>query len=157
MMEMYKAKSAAMLSQQLHKLGKGFKSTVDIMEQMRPEIKHFYHCLPTTDPENFALMMAVDSYFLLHFLIFLSTRPRDKKKEIFLSTPRDEKKHADDHRPGCTATFSLSAENDMIEIGSLHECIKCDILKLENQIPLAMLRAVFGNINGSDEVFNQLL
>lgn len=133
--EMYKARSAARLSQELRKNDKSFESIVGMMEHLRPKIERFYHWAPITDAENsqkFALMMAVDSSFLLHFLLFLSTRPG-------------------------AGVASLGSDNDMVEISPLLECIKCDILKLENQIPLDVLKEVFVKIDGRDEKFVELL
>lgn len=151
--EMYKAKSAASLSQELRKRG---KSIVDMMEAMRAEIERFYRLPPSEsrdaeNSQNFALMMAIDSSFLLHFLIFLSTNTCDEKKNISRSTPREENEMIE----SASSLMSLADNGMMIELGPLHECIKCDILKLENQIPLSVLKRVFENIDGSD--FDQLL
>lgn len=117
--ETYKAKAAATLSQKLRKRGKSFKSIVDLMEEMRPDIDRFYHWPATGSnsttteveerPQNFALMMAVDSSFLLDFISRYISRK---------------------------ANYSLYLD-------PLQVCIKSDILKLENQIPLTVLRRVF--------------
>lgn len=152
--EMYKAKSAARL---LRKRG---KSIVDMMEEMRAEIERFYHLPPSEsrdaeNSQNFALMMAIDSSFLLHFLIFLSTNTCDEKKKIFRSTPRSTPREENEMIESAPSLMRLADNGMMIELGPLHECIKCDILKLENQIPLAVLKGVFENIGGRN--FDQLL
>jgi hypothetical protein len=57
--------------------------------------------------------------------------------------------------------FSLSASThrDMISLSTLHVCIKSDILKLENQIPLSVLRIIFDNQKSEvgHQDFNKLL
>lgn len=116
--EAYKGKSAARLSQKLRNCGKNFNSIVEFMEKNLQQIEHFYHWPISSSTEyeyskNFALMMAVDSSFLLCFLISLSDNDRS------------------------------TSDNDMM---SLYPYIKYDILKLENQIPLAVLEGVFEEV-----------
>lgn len=116
--ERYKVKSAVTLSWILRQSGKDFECIVEIMNRMRPEIESFY-CLPSSTEgeycKNFALMMAIDSSFLLQFLNYMlsfsiSTLNLDPATDNFL------------------AVYFL--------------CIRHDILKLENQIPLPVLKEV---------------
>lgn len=130
--EAYKGKSAAKLSQKLRNCGKSFNSIVEFIEKNLQQIEHFYHWPISSNREdeyskNVALMMAVDSSFLLCFLISLSDNDQ--------STSDDD-------------------------IMSLYPYIKHDILKLENQIPLAVLEGVFEEVNSTvvaDCNFYQLL
>lgn len=118
MSERYKVKSAVTLSQKLRQSGKNFKCIVEIMNRMRPEIESFYGLPSSTEGEyskNFALMMAVDSSFLLQFLnimfsLSISTLTLDPATESFFR--------------------------------AYFWCIGHDILKLENQIPLPVLKEV---------------
>lgn len=75
MAEACKGKFAARFSQELRNCQKDFKSIIETMKQMRLEIERFYGWPTSTEGEysqNFGLMMAIDSSFLLQLLIFLS-------------------------------------------------------------------------------------
>lgn len=129
--EAYKGKSAARISHKLRTCGKNFDNIVEMMDQMLPEIACFYDWRPLSGSMksdysmNFALMMAVDSSFLLSFL-FTLFRFQD------LSQP---------------AGSHLSLDGDVIRLCStLQASIKCDIMKLENQIPLYVLKGVFEKV-----------
>jgi hypothetical protein len=124
--EAYKVKCVAILSESFH-------SIVETIQGMRSDIENFYDWAITTEGDyskNFARMMVVDSFFLLHFLFSLfSDELNDPSSDIDLST--------------------------------LQMCIRCDILKLENQIPFSVLKQVFDNvkplISEAHRDFNQLL
>lgn len=136
MAEAYKVKSVATLMQKMRHCGESFKSIVEMIERMRPEIENFYRWPSSTEggySQNFALMMATDSSFLLQFLIFM----------CFGGSPSMD---------GETINFCK------IYLG----CILFDIAKLENQIPLSLLKVVFDNgknalLFDTTSQFNELL
>lgn len=143
MAEAYKGKFAAMLSKELPCRGKSFKSIVEMMKRMRPEIESFYRWPTSTDGEysqNFALMMAIDSSFLLQFLIMGSL------DGSFVES-----------------TLSLDDGHEMERFITIYySCICYDIVKMENQIPLFVLKEVFDYVKEASIVdeslpFNHLL
>lgn len=138
MAERYKVKSAVMFSKKLRQGGKNFKSIVEMMNQMRPEIENFYRWPISTEGEysqNFALMMAIDSSFLLQFLNTLSESPK--------------------------LTLTLDPETQRFCM-TYYACVLHDIIKVENQIPLFVLKGVLDyviedTINNEILSFNHLL
>lgn len=132
--ETYKCSCVAKLSKKLRNGGKSFYNIVDMIEQMMPEIAGFYDWPISTTKEddyskNFALMMAVDSSFLLRFLFNLFrfhdlSQPMGANDD---SNPSNAKLDADVVRLCSTLRFSFV----------------CDIMKLENQIPLYVMKGVF--------------
>lgn len=149
--EAYKGKSAAKFSNKLRNCGKSFYNIVEMIEQMLPEIACFYDWPISTNTEgdyskNFALMMAVDSSFLLRFL-FTLLRFHDPSQPT-----------------GSGSLDSPSLDADVIRLCStLQVSMKCDIVKLENQIPLYVLKGVFEKVKETlivdqcYQYFNQLL
>ena len=76
--EAFKGKSTAKISHKLRNCGKSFDNIVEMIGQMIPEIVCFYDWPITASikcnySNNFALMMVVDSSFLLSFLFTLFT------------------------------------------------------------------------------------
>jgi hypothetical protein len=143
--EVYKVKSVATLSQKLRDHGNSFDELVERIRRMQPDIQRFYDWPISNKDElysqNFALMMAVDSSFLLSFLFGL-----------FGLDDQPQQQPAD---PG-----SPSSDDDIITtLSTLQICIKCDILKLENQIPLSVLKEVFdyGKVSFIYQDFNNVL
>lgn len=124
--EAYKVKSAAALSQRLPNHGKSFQSIIAAIERKRSDIEQFYDwkIKEGENYSNFALMMAVDSTFLLCFLFSLFTS----------------------ETAGTLPSGSSRPEDDMSNFSALQPCIKCDILKLENQVPFSVLKEVFENV-----------
>lgn len=97
-----KLKSAAAVLGIVSVYGRDWKKKFEMIYNKWPDCQRFYN-LPITEGENsngFALMMVLDSFFLMYFL----------------STPNQGEQRVD---------------------------IKCDILKLENQIPLDRLQNFF--------------
>ena len=59
MAELYKSKSASLLSQKMRDCGERFESIVEMIQQMHSEIESLYPCPPSTEglySQNFALM-----------------------------------------------------------------------------------------------------
>ena len=114
--EEYKVKSAARVSQTLRPTEKNFDSIVEAIKEMRSEIERFYDWKIEDGPscKNFALMMAVDSSFLLCFLFGLfrdrlqlpGVRGRDQEHS---GRGRDQE------------------HNEMVNLSALQDCRKCDI------------------------------
>lgn len=139
--EAYKVKSSSLLSQKLCDNGKTFDDIVKMVEQMLPGIARFYDCPFRAGDyfRNFALTITVDSTFLLLFLL-------EFPGLHYLTEPAN------------------SLVYEMISFFRIYDSsIAYDITKLENQIPLFVLKGVFEKVKEalkSDvrvEDFNQLL
>lgn len=143
--EEYKVKSAATIAQTLRKHGKSFDSIVETIEGMRSEIERFYDWKIEDGQscKNFALMMAVDSSFLLRFLFSLfRVYPQPAGATSgHQAEPKTASSGPDPPQP-VGAPFS---HDSGVNLSALQVCIKCDILKLENQIPLSVVKHVFDN------------
>lgn len=132
--EAYKGNCAAKLAKKLRNCGKSFYNLVEMIEQTLPEIACFYGWPISTNTEdqyskNFALMMAVDSSFLLRFLFTLLGF------------------HDVSHSTGASSDSSPSLDADVVRLcTTLLLSVMCDIMKLENQIPLYVLRGVFQKV-----------
>lgn len=109
-----------------------FKYIVEMMEQMCLDIEYFYHwpaSMVCEYSQNFALMIAIGSYFLLHCLLVLCRcRGVSFGGVSYISNPEDISK------------------DDIIGLVLLQLCTICDIMKLENQIPLSFLINNFENV-----------
>ena len=127
--EAYKIQSTTTLWQRLHNHRKSLDDIVKKIEEMQQEIECFYDC-PITSR---------DGMYSKNFALMMAI------DACFL----------------LNFLFSLSAttDRDMISLSTLHVCIKSDILKLENQIPLSVLRIVFDNqkSEAGHQDFNKLL
>lgn len=124
----YKGKSAAILSQKLQNCGKRFDNVVEMMERMLAEIGRFYDLVikDGEDTKNFTCTMTVDSSFLLLFAL--------QDRRLLPS--------GSGQNPG-----SPSLVADTISFCKIYRSpIRHDILKLENQIPLFVLKGVFEEV-----------
>lgn len=158
--EEYKVKTAARVSQILSEDSEhrqSFISMVKTIEGMKSDIERFYDWKIGDGQcsENFALMMAVDSAFLLRFLFSLfrvHPRPADTApaQQAEFSGSRNVQEQpmtsfSDPHKPQPVGTppSGFASHDAGVNLSALQVCIKCDMLKLENQIPLSVLKQVF--------------
>lgn len=135
--EAYKVKCAATLSHRLPQ-GKGFHRIVETIQagSMLLDIADFYDwpitSAASTDQGNYSQNFARMMVVDSIFLLHF----------LF-------------------SLFSNELSDPDIDLSTLQICIKCDILKLENQIPLSVLKHVFENlqslISEGHQDFNQLL
>ncbi|GAB4842122.1 hypothetical protein Ancab_012080 [Ancistrocladus abbreviatus] len=118
-MERYKLSSAKKTQKQLQNIK--LQSLVDHLTMLEPKIRASYHRYLDLNSETLAWMMAIDSSFLLEFLQIYDT------KEIKQLT-----------RVGSRLLHLV----DYSRKKSMHNAILRDVVMLENQLPLFVLRKI---------------
>ncbi|KAJ9189962.1 hypothetical protein P3X46_001205 [Hevea brasiliensis] len=137
-MERYKLAAAKRTQKQLQNLK--FQHIVDHLMKLEPKIRACYHKFLDFSAETLAWMMAIDASFLLEFL------------QIY---PIKE---------GLTITRLSSRMSHLVDFAgrkSAHNAILRDMVMLENQIPLFVLRKIlevqFSTLELADEMLHTML
>ncbi|XXG59157.1 hypothetical protein AAC387_Pa04g1285 [Persea americana] len=133
-MERYKLAAAKRTHKQLHSVK--FQQVVDNLVKHDPRIRSYYHHYLHFNGETLAWMMAVDASFLLEFLQIFSLKE------------------------GKVLSEGSSRTSQFVEyVGrkSVQNAILRDILMLENQIPLFILKKILELQSSSSEEGNELL
>lgn len=144
--EEYKVKTVARVSQTLSEHSQSFISMVKAIEGMKSDIERFYDWKIGDGQcsENFALMMAVDSAFLIRFLFSLfRVHPRPEYTAPAHQAEPSGSRHEQAQPVGTPSPSGFAPHDAGVNLSALQVCIKCDMLKLENQIPLSVLKQVF--------------
>ncbi|XWS11737.1 hypothetical protein CRYUN_Cryun37aG0025700 [Craigia yunnanensis] len=118
-MERYKLDAAKITQKQLQCLT--FQNLVEQLEKLEPKIRACYHKYLYLNAETLAWMMAISASFLLEFLQIYVFRERKTMSKVF---------------------SRMSHLVDNAGTKSAHNSILRDIVMLENQIPLFVLRKV---------------
>ncbi|XP_011002074.1 PREDICTED: putative UPF0481 protein At3g02645 [Populus euphratica] len=119
-MECYKLSAAKKLQNQLHSLN--FQNLVEQLIKLEPKIRACYHKYLSFNAETLAWMMALDVSFLLEFLQIYSLKETSSSSRVFASR--------------------MSHLLDYSKRKSVHHVILRDMVMLENQVPLFVLRKV---------------
>ncbi|KAF8393097.1 hypothetical protein HHK36_021338 [Tetracentron sinense] len=137
-MERYKLSAAKRTQQKLQCIK--FRQLVDHLTKLEPRIRACYHMYLDFSGETLAWMMAVDASFLLEFLQIYTI------KEGWMLR-------------GVSLRMSLIV--DYAERKSVHNAILRDIVMLENQIPLFLMRKIlefqYSSLELADEVLKSML
>ncbi|XP_065866515.1 putative UPF0481 protein At3g02645 [Euphorbia lathyris] len=138
-MERYKLSAARRIQKQL-RLDFKFQHIVDQITKHDPRIRGSYHKFLDMSHETLAWMMALDASFLLHFLQIYAVKE------------------------GMSLTRVSSRMSHLVDYAgkkSIHNAILRDMMMLENQIPLFVLRTVlefqFPNLESSDEMLEAMV
>ncbi|KAJ8617644.1 hypothetical protein MRB53_013830 [Persea americana] len=133
-MERYKLAAAKRTHKRLHSVK--FQQVVDNLVKHDPRIRSYYHHYLHFNGETLAWMMAVDASFLLEFLQIFSLKE------------------------GKVLSEGSSRTSQLVEYAgrkSVQNAILRDILMLENQIPLFILKKILELQSSSSEEGNELL
>ena len=121
-MECYKLFAAKKLQNQLHS-SHNFENLVEQLIKLEPKIRACYHKYLSFNAETLAWMMALDVSFLLEFLQVYSLKETSSSSRV-------------------QVTSRMSHLLDYSKRKSVHHVILRDMVMLENQIPLFVLRKV---------------
>ncbi|XP_027123401.1 putative UPF0481 protein At3g02645 [Coffea arabica] len=137
-MERYKLASAKRTQKQMQSLK--FQNVVDQLARFEPRIRACYHKYLDFNGETLAWMMAMDASFLLEFL------------QVYAA------------KEGKVLTRLSSRMSHLVDIAgrkSAHNAILRDMVMLENQIPLFLLREMlelqFSSLEAADNVLLSML
>ncbi|KAL3528923.1 hypothetical protein ACH5RR_008245 [Cinchona calisaya] len=137
-MERYKI-AAAKKIQKDHRQNLKFHQIVDQVKKFDQKIRAYYHRYLNFNGETLAWMMAVDASFLLEFLRIYAEK--EAARQVLLT--------------------SMSHFIDIAGKKSAHNAVLRDIVMLENQIPLFLLRKVLefqlSSLDLADELLTSML
>ncbi|KAL9463025.1 hypothetical protein AB3S75_000937 [Citrus x aurantiifolia] len=139
-MEMYKLAAAKRAQRHINGNHK-FKYVVDQLKELELKIRACYHKFLNFSNETVAWMMAIDSAFLLEFLQ-IYTIEEDKLSTTYSSR-------------------SMSHLLDYAGIKAAHNAILRDVVMLENQIPLFVMRKMleiqYSSLESADDMLQAML
>ncbi|KAB5574347.1 hypothetical protein DKX38_001541 [Salix brachista] len=138
-MEWYKISAAKKLQTQL--LSHNFENLVEQLIKLEPKIRACYHRYLNFNAETLAWMMALDVSFLLEFLQIYSLRETKSLSRVI--------------------TSRMSHLIDYSKRKSAHHVILRDMVMLENQIPLFIVRKVLEfqhlSVESADEMMLSMI
>ncbi|XP_059639276.1 putative UPF0481 protein At3g02645 [Cornus florida] len=138
-MERYKLAAAKSIQKQLHCLK--FQHIVDQLTKLEPRIRACYHMYLDIDDETLGWMMAIDASFLLQLFQIYAVK--------------------EDHKTLTRVCSRMSHLFDIAGRKSAHNAILRDMVMLENQIPLFLLRKMFefhfSTLELSDGILHSML
>nr|TKR75546.1 hypothetical protein D5086_0000284800 [Populus alba] len=139
-MECYKLSAAKKLQNQLHSSHR-FENLVEQLIKLEPKIRACYHKYLSFNAETLAWMMALDVSFLLEFLQIYSFKETSSSSRV--------------------VTSRMSHLLDYSKRKSVHHVILRDMVMLENQVPLFVLRKVLEfqhlSVESADEMLLSMI
>ncbi|KAL3610834.1 hypothetical protein D5086_001854 [Populus alba] len=139
-MECYKLSAAKKLQNQLHSSHR-FENLVEQLIKLEPKIRACYHKYLSFNAETLAWMMALDVSFLLEFLQIYSLKETSSSSRV--------------------VTSRMSHLLDYSKRKSVHHVILRDMVMLENQVPLFVLRKVlefqYLSVESADEMLLSMI
>uniref|UniRef100_A0A6N2M8A7 Uncharacterized protein n=1 Tax=Salix viminalis TaxID=40686 RepID=A0A6N2M8A7_SALVM len=139
-MEWYKISAAKKLQTQL--LFRNFENLVEQLIKLEPKIRACYHRYLNFNAETLAWMMALDVSFLLEFLQIYSIRETKSSSRVMI-------------------TSRMSHLIDYSRRKSAHHVILRDMVMLENQIPMFIVRKVlefqYLSVESADEMMLSMI